>query len=94
MELHALTQATRSYALLMTCIMINTSLIQGWGRVCRYLRSVQPLAWVIVMGDTLHRVADGIALGAAISQSLGGGLSTAIAILFHEIPHVLCEGVT
>lgn len=67
------------------------SVIQGWGGVCRYLRSVKPLAWVIVMGDMLHRVADGIALGAAISQSLGGGLSTAIAILFHEVPHVLGE---
>ena len=59
------------------------------GRVCHYIRSVKPLAWVIVVGDSLHNLADGIALGAAISQGLGIGISTGLAILFHEIPHEL-----
>ena len=52
-----------------------------------YLRSIKPLAWLIVFGDGVHNFADGLALGAAISQSLSLGISTAIAIMFHEIPH-------
>ena len=39
----------------------------------------------------MHNFTDGLAVGVAISQSLGLGLSTAIAILFHEIPHELGE---
>ena len=35
----------------------------------------------------MHNFADGITLGAAISQSLALGLSTALAIVLHEIPH-------
>lgn len=58
-------------------------------RCSRCLGSIKPLAWVIVLGDALHNLADGIALGAAISQDLGVGFSTAIAILCHEIPHEL-----
>ena len=56
---------------------------------CRLFLGIKPLAWVIVVGDGVHNLTDGIALGVAISQSLGVGLSTAIAILFHEIPHEL-----
>ncbi len=39
----------------------------------------------------MHNLTDGIALGVAISQSLGLGMSTALAILFHEIPHEIGE---
>ena len=39
----------------------------------------------------MHNFTDGLALGTTISSNLGLGLSTAIAILFHEIPHELSE---
>ena len=55
------------------------------------LRSVRPLAWIIIFGDSIHNFADGLTLGAAISQSLSLGLSTTIAIVLHEIPHELGE---
>ena len=42
-----------------------------------------------MLGDGVHNLADGLALGAAISQSLSLGVSTMIALLFHEIPHEL-----
>ena len=64
---------------------------QAWGRLVAPLTSIKPLAWVIIIGDSLHNFTDGLAVGVAISQSLGLGLSTAIAILFHEIPHELSE---
>ena len=58
-------------------------------RVGRYFLSIKPLAWLVMLGDGLHNFADGLALGAAISQSLSLGISTTIALVFHEIPHEL-----
>ena len=52
-------------------------------------RRVKPLAWIILTGDILHNIADGITIGASISQSLTLGLSTTFAIVLHEIPHEL-----
>ena len=44
---------------------------------------------MIIIGDTIHNITDGIAIGAAFSQSIGGGLSTSIAVFCHELPHEL-----
>ena len=52
-------------------------------------RKIQPLAWLIIVGDAVHNFADGLALGGAIAQSLTLGLSTMFAVIFHEIPHEL-----
>ena len=58
-------------------------------RTWHYLLNVKPLAWLIIFGDAIHNFADGLTLGAAIAQSLSLGISTMIALLFHEIPHEL-----
>ena len=44
---------------------------------------------MIIIGDTIHNITDGIAIGAAFSVDVGGGLSTAIAVFCHELPHEL-----
>ncbi|XP_017561490.1 zinc transporter ZIP10 [Pygocentrus nattereri] len=47
------------------------------------------VAWMVVMGDGIHNLTDGLAIGVAFSQSLTGGLSTTIAVFCHELPHEL-----
>ena len=60
-------------------------------RVYYFFANIKPLAWLIILGDGVHKLADGLAIGAAVSQSLSLGLSTAIAVLFHEVPHEFGE---
>ncbi len=62
-----------------------------FARTVQYVFKMKPLAWLIIFGDAIHNFADGLALGAAIAQSLSLGLSTMIALIFHEIPHELGE---
>ncbi|XP_071585681.1 zinc transporter ZIP5 isoform X4 [Heliangelus exortis] len=47
------------------------------------------VVWMVVLGDGIHNLTDGLAIGAAFSHSLSGGLSTALAVLCHELPHEL-----
>ncbi|XP_067170201.1 zinc transporter ZIP5 isoform X2 [Apteryx mantelli] len=45
------------------------------------------LVWMVVLGDGIHNLMDGLAIGTAFSHSLAGGLSTTLAVLCHELPH-------
>lgn len=56
-------------------------------------RSMSAVAWMVIMGDGLHNFTDGMAIGAAFSNNIAGGFSTAIAVFCHELPHELV-GVT
>ncbi|XP_071275771.1 zinc transporter ZIP5 [Agelaius tricolor] len=47
------------------------------------------IVWMVVLGDGVHNLSDGLAIGAAFSHSLSSGLSTALAVLCHELPHEL-----
>ncbi|NWR39842.1 S39A6 protein, partial [Tachuris rubrigastra] len=47
------------------------------------------IVWMVVLGDGIHNLTDGLAIGAAFSLSLSSGLSTALAVLCHELPHEL-----
>ena len=47
------------------------------------------LMGMMLLGNALHTTADGLAIGAAFSKSAGDGLSTSLAVLFHEIPHAV-----
>ncbi|XP_073534703.1 zinc transporter ZIP6 isoform X1 [Phyllobates terribilis] len=50
---------------------------------------IATLAWMVIMGDGLHNFSDGLAIGAAFTEGLSSGLSTAVAVFCHELPHEL-----
>ncbi|KAL1132665.1 hypothetical protein AAG570_010617, partial [Ranatra chinensis] len=59
------------------------------GHVHSAPRSLSSVAWMVVLGDGLHNFTDGLAIGAAFASNIGGGVSTAVAVFCHELPHEL-----
>ncbi|XP_063286239.1 zinc transporter ZIP10 [Pelobates fuscus] len=50
---------------------------------------IASIAWMVIMGDGMHNFSDGLAIGAAFSTGLPGGISTSVAVFCHELPHEL-----
>ncbi|XP_046399369.1 zinc transporter foi [Ischnura elegans] len=59
------------------------------GHVHSAPQSISSVAWMVVMGDGLHNLTDGMAIGAAFAAGIAGGFSTAVAVFCHELPHEL-----
>jgi zinc transporter ZupT len=53
------------------------------------LGKIKPTAWMLLLSDTIHNCADGLAIGASFANSNSQGIATSIAIICHEIPHEL-----
>jgi len=49
--------------------------------------NISSIAWMVMMGDGIHNLADGMAIGAAFASGFLPGVSTSIAVLCHELPH-------
>jgi len=52
-------------------------------------KGLQPAAYLNTFADMVHNFTDGLALGTSWGRSTGLGLSTTLAVFFHEIPHEL-----
>ncbi|XP_058831015.1 zinc transporter foi [Topomyia yanbarensis] len=52
-------------------------------------KPLSPVAFMVILGDGLHNVTDGLAIGAAFAADPVTGMATAFAILCHELPHEL-----
>ncbi|KAI6205185.1 hypothetical protein M3Y94_00764000 [Aphelenchoides besseyi] len=50
---------------------------------------IATVAWMIVFGDGLHNLIDGISIGASFSESVLSGISVSVAVLCEEFPHEL-----
>uniref|UniRef100_A0A8C9V0W7 Solute carrier family 39 member 10 n=1 Tax=Scleropages formosus TaxID=113540 RepID=A0A8C9V0W7_SCLFO len=50
---------------------------------------IASIAWMVIMGDGMHNFSDGLAIGAAFSANVTGGISTSVAVFCHELPHEL-----
>lgn len=51
--------------------------------------ALSPVAFMVVIGDGLHNLTDGMAIGAAFGMDPVTGMATAFAVLCHELPHEL-----
>jgi zinc transporter ZupT len=47
------------------------------------------VTWMVIIGDGMHNLTDGLAIGAAFSGDTVAGFATALAVLCHELPHEL-----
>ncbi|MFH0969499.1 MAG: ZIP family metal transporter [Patescibacteria group bacterium] len=45
-----------------------------------------PFSYVMLAGDTIHNLIDGLIIGASYMVSIPVGIATTIAVIFHEIP--------
>ena len=52
-------------------------------------RTVPRIVWMLYISGVLHNITDGLAVGASFAGDFPGGISTTLAILFHEIPHAI-----
>lgn len=55
----------------------------------RPFAQLTPVAFMVVIGDVLHNLTDGMAIGAAFGVDPVTGMATALAVLCHELPHEL-----
>lgn len=49
--------------------------------------TISSVAWMVIFGDGIHNLADGLAIGAAFADGMWSGISTSVAVLCHELPH-------
>ncbi|VDL96035.1 unnamed protein product [Schistocephalus solidus] len=51
------------------------------------LSQITPVAWMILLGDSVHNLMDGLTIGAGFTRSLSIGISLTISIMLEELPH-------
>ncbi|XP_046367677.2 metal cation symporter ZIP14-like [Haliotis rufescens] len=52
-------------------------------------QQIAAVAWMVLLGDAIHKFVDGLSVGAAFTENITTGLSLAISVLCEELPHEL-----
>jgi len=50
---------------------------------------IDPVAWMIVLGDASLNFIDGLSIGAAFDRNILAGISISVAVMLEEVPHRL-----
>ncbi|CAF1157917.1 unnamed protein product [Adineta ricciae] len=79
-----LTHLARNNSIVSTNTVPNLTVVPGE-------RQTKSTGWMIIIGDGIHNVADGLAIGAAFAENTIFGVTTAVAIACHELPTELGE---
>ncbi len=53
--------------------------------------NLKPAAWLVIAGDAIHNVVDGLAIAATFLVNPGVGILTTIAVAAHEIPQEFAD---
>lgn len=54
---------------------------------CQHGRDYCTAVWLVIVGDTIHNLIDGVAIGASFAVNPGLGWVTAWSTFLHEVPH-------
>lgn len=52
-------------------------------------KEIKTVAWIIIIGDSLHNFIDGVSIGAGFVQSFRAGFVLSLAVMCEEFPHEL-----
>lgn len=61
----------------------------GHGHGLGHVHHIQAFGWINLVSDAIHNFFDGVAIGVAFQTSPSVGISTTLAVFFHEIPQEL-----
>lgn len=50
---------------------------------------IKTVAWIVIIGDSLHNFIDGVSIGTAFVKSFHTGAIISLAIMCEEFPHEL-----
>ncbi|XP_052065471.1 metal cation symporter ZIP14-like isoform X2 [Mytilus californianus] len=50
---------------------------------------VATVAWILLLGDSIHNFVDGLSIGAAFTENVFTGVSVSLAVICEELPHEL-----
>ncbi|VDK23130.1 unnamed protein product [Taenia asiatica] len=53
------------------------------------LVEIAPMAWMVLLGDSIHNFMDGMAIAVGFTESPLAGIAICLCILFEELPHEL-----